>query len=301
MEKPKEKVKESKKIAPYILLIFFLFVIFYFFNPFQNSFLKTNFPDFANSETNLSQENSSNYFKNDPFYGDYCIVGGFPGQEDSLVIKMIEPGKFASGEGTDKEEHNFRNGKTIPLCCYELKNSDGKILKICDYFDKEEESIFYEVLYEYQRDFVKVKETIPKEGVLCYYYFYENGEVSGMYCQDSTEFEKQMEERISLSKCNQIENLYQRESCYSQIATKSKDKVICYSLQNSSLRNACLNEISCQTGDILICERFEKELGLASQETNLCYNCIAKVNNNKTVCLKITNDSLKSDCLNYFK
>jgi hypothetical protein len=112
-----------------------------------------------------------------------CPIGGIPGEEDSIILKMINPGELAGGLGIGAESYTFRDDNEISLCCYDVEDSSDKRFKICDYTNPTNTSIYYEVLYEYKNGaFVKTRETLPEYGTRCFYYYDNSGQISSRYC-----------------------------------------------------------------------------------------------------------------------
>jgi len=224
-----------------------------------------------------------------------CPIGGLPGYEDSIILKMIEPGKMAGGEGIGEESYSFRDGKKQSLCCYDVKDSTDKRYKLCDYADSKNQSVYYDVLYEYKTgEFIKTRETLPQYGALCYYYYDEKGDISGRYCAPKTEPVQEQPEPTSLNDCKQITEPNSQDQCYKKIAVKEGDKSICNLYNNLEFKPICLLEVACVTGDESICtEKGVFESG--------CYKCVAIKNNDGTLCTKVGDASMRESCFSNFK
>lgn len=244
--------------------------------------------------------------------------------EDQMIFRMPLPGMFAGGKQIGAEKHKFVNGETISVCCAEVTSSDNRELKDCIHYNKENEQD-YQVVWERENgQYVKIKESLPWQGLQCIYNFDDAGEWSGRVCEDPNEKPEQeatskedceiisdtqtrdvcyynvfvKQEKVeSLEDCNKMAvKKFLKEACYAKVAELKGDKTICPEIQTESTKSVCYSDVACVTGDISICEMFETEKSPTNAATVLCYKCVAKKLDDESVCEKIKDNYVRSDC-----
>lgn len=101
--------------------------------------------------------------------------------------------------------------------------------------------------------------------------------------------------------CEFIESEFSREMCKNDVAVLTNDIELCKIIGMSPIKDDCLKTIAVNLTDETICE-YISDTGKPLPQSQYtykdeCYNEIAKLAENKTICNKITSEELREECM----
>jgi len=105
---------------------------------------------------------------------------------------------------------------------------------------------------------------------------------------------QQASEKKNISLCNEIENLFMKDSCYKIVSIDNLESSGCIKIESQQMKKDCYCDIMKETKDETICETMDLDISFKDK----CYWNVASLKQDRSLCENIVDETLKEACSN---
>ena len=94
--------------------------------------------------------------------------------------------------------------------------------------------------------------------------------------------------KVKVPECDNIQNEYDKDECYYDVAVEEQDPTICDKIQNQELRDGCYDYVADERQDPTICDKIQDQ-----EDRDWCYIFSNEEKQDPSVCGKIKKQNYK--------